>query len=320
MIYFIHGEDEFLAKEKLAFFRNGSIKKYGDFNVSFFSNENLVIDSIIKDIVSLPFLGEKRVIILEEVITSLKKDDRKKVMEAALDSPDSTVVIFFENKNVLDKKTKTKDIEDFLSKIESKNIFHYQYMDLIQLNRWIYTKLQSLGFAIDPKAINGLVALVGNDTRQINNELKKLASYKFKEKSISAEDVIKLVKANVDTSIFSLTDALAKKDLKTAQKILRNIIESGEETYGMLSMIAFQFRNLIFIKTAEAEHISTQRLLAETKMNPYVHKKTSQQVRGFTLEKLKEIYHLISDTDLAIKTGEKDPETALDLLIAKICM
>lgn len=321
MIFLIHGEDDFLASEKLTFFKQGSIKKYGDFNVVVFNNEGTDVDKIINEINSLPFLGERRVVILENILAALKKDERKKIIESALKSPDTTVIIFFENKDLLPYKAKdrVKDIEDFIVKIDKKNIFSYSNMDIGSLNRWIVTKLKSQGFSIDNKAVNGIVALVGNNSRQIDNEIKKLTAYKFAEKQINSEDVLKLVKANVDTSVFTLTDALAKKDIKIAQKILKNITDSGEDVYGSLSMIAFQFRNLILIKIADAEKISQQRFLTETRMNPYVHKKTSQQTRSFTLDKLKKIYHLIFETDLAIKTGEMDPETALDLLIVKIC-
>ena len=320
-IFLIHGEDDFLASEKLIFFRNGSIKKYGDFNVTQFSEENIDLNKILNEINSLPFLGEKRVVILENILSATKKDDRKKLMESALSSPDSTVVIFFENKDLLPYKAKdrVKEIENFMANLDPKNIFHFQNMDIARLNRWIGDKLKAKGFSIEPRAINGLVALVGYDTRQIDNEIKKLTSYKYKEKNINSDDVLKLVKANVDTNIFSLTDALAQKDIKIAQRILKNITDSGEEIYGVLSMIAFQFRNLILIKLAEKEKIPLQTFLTETKMNPYVHKKTLQQTRNFTLEKLKEIYHLIFETDLSIKTGEKEPGLALDLLVVKIC-
>jgi DNA polymerase III subunit delta len=320
-VFLIHGEDDFLSSEKLIFFRDGSIKKYGDFNVTQFSEENLDLNRILNEMNSLPFLGEKRVLILENILSAIKKDDRKKLIESALSSPESTVVIFFENKDLLPYKAKDriKEIESFIGKLDPKNVFHYQNMDVARLNRWIGDKLKAKGFSIEPKAINGIVALVGYNTRQIDNEIKKLTSYKYKEKNINSEDVLKLVKANVDTNIFSLTDALAKKDTKTAQRILKNITDSGEEIYGVLSMIAFQFRNLILIKLAEKEKISLQAFLTETRMNPFVHKKTSAQVRNFTLEKLKEIFHLIFETDLAIKTGEKEPELALDLLIVRIC-
>lgn len=321
MVFLIHGEDDFLAQEKLIFLKKGSIKKYGDFNVNEYSSENFNLEKFANEINSMPFLSDKRVIILEGILGTAKKDERKKLIDIAGSSGDQTVVIFFENKDLLPYKAKdrVKEIEDFIGKLDSKNVFHYQNLDLSRLNLWIGARLKSKGFEIEPKALNGLVALVGNNTRQIDNEIKKLTSYKHKEKSINSEDVLKLVRANVDTNIFSLTDALAKKDLKTAQKILRNIIDSGEEIYGVLNMIAFQFRNLIFIKLAEAEKIPQQKLLAETKMNPFVHKKTSQQSRNFSLEKLKSIYHLIFKTDLSIKTGEREPELALDLLIVKIC-
>uniref|UniRef100_A0A7C4R3B2 DNA polymerase III subunit delta n=1 Tax=candidate division CPR3 bacterium TaxID=2268181 RepID=A0A7C4R3B2_UNCC3 len=322
MIFLIHGEDDYLSSEKLKFFKNGSIKKYGDFNVTHFDEESINVEKIINEIRSSPFLGEKRVIILEGILTSLKKDEREKIIENSLNSPESTVVIFFEKQNLLPYKVKDriKEIEKFIEKIDKKDVFYYNNIDLVSLNKWVNSRFSSVGFTIEPKAANGLIALIGNNTRQIDNEIKKLVSYKYKEKKIISDDVIKMVKANLDTGIFSLTDALAKKDIKNSKKILKNIIDSGEDIYGVLGMIAFQFRNLVLIKIAEKENIPQAKILNDTKMNPYVYKKVSQQLRNFSFERLREIYHLIFEADLAIKTGGKEPELALDLLIVNICM
>ena len=56
----------------------------------------------------------------------------------------------------------------------------------------------------------------------------------------------------------------------------------------------------------------------ETKLHPYVVKKSHAQAQRFSLSELKKIYQKIFEVDLNIKTGKIDPQIALDLLIAEL--
>jgi DNA polymerase III delta subunit len=53
-------------------------------------------------------------------------------------------------------------------------------------------------------------------------------------------------------------------------------------------------------------------------LHPFVVKKTSGLCRYFSFPQLKEIYKKIYQTDLQIKTGQLDPELAIDLFVAQI--
>ncbi|HRY59946.1 MAG TPA: DNA polymerase III subunit delta [Patescibacteria group bacterium] len=319
-VFLIHGEDDYLAREKLNFFKQGFIKKYGDLNISVYNNENIDLDGIMNDVVSAPFLSEKKMIILEGILTELKKDDRKKFIELIKKVPDTSVFFIYENRNLGDKKTKNKDIDEIIKSLRAKNIFEFKKISEFDIAKYIQQKIRSSEYKMDSRAINTLATLVGPNTRQIDNEIKKLFAYKFQEKEITADDVLNLVKANVNKGVFDLTDALAKKDLKESQKIIKHLVETGENPISILGMITFHFRNLLLVKLAQAQKLREGDVIKETGMHPFVYKKTTSQSRGFDMNKIKEIYHKICQTDFEMKTGEKEPELAIDLLIAKICM
>ena len=65
--------------------------------------------------------------------------------------------------------------------------------------------------------------------------------------------------------------------------------------------------------------MSREILIKKTGMHPFVFQKSSPQAKNFSFQKLKEIYRLIFEADLAIKTGAMEDALALDLLITKIC-
>ena len=86
-------------------------------------------------------------------------------------------------------------------------------------------------------------------------------------------------------------------------------------------MIAFQFRNLLLVKSSEQEGSFAGNpfaLAGKLGMHPFVLRKTIQQAKLFTFEELKKIYRDIFQADLNIKTGKIEPATAIDLLIAGV--
>jgi DNA polymerase-3 subunit delta len=48
-------------------------------------------------------------------------------------------------------------------------------------------------------------------------------------------------------------------------------------------------------------------------------RRTLAQATRFSLPRLKTIYHKLLETDLAIKTGKREAEPALTVLIAELC-
>ncbi len=95
-------------------------------------------------------------------------------------------------------------------------------------------------------------------------------------------------------------------------------LEKGDSALYLLSMINFQFRNLLIIKDLIENNKPYNVILREAKLHPYVIKKSYLQTNKFTFQKLKKIYQKIFEADIQIKTGQLIPETALDLLVAGI--
>jgi DNA polymerase-3 subunit delta len=155
----------------------------------------------------------------------------------------------------------------------------------------------------------------------MKNEIEKLASYK-NNKTIGPVDVDLLVKPRIEPEIFKTIDAIAFNShwagKKQALKLLHDHLEKGDHPLYLLSMISFQFRNLLVIKDLMEKNVPYYSIPKMTKMHPFVVKKTYEQARKFSFQELKKIYQKIFQVDLSIKTGKIDPTTALDFLIVSI--
>jgi len=251
------------------------------------------------------------------VVTNLLLDGKKAEHEAALDYfkedkiPGSTIVVVFEA-GMPDKRT---GLFKFLAKQKFAEAF--EALSDAKLEAWIDKKVQAEGGTIDPAARRLLVQTVGADLWALSQEIYKLAAYANK-KPITIEAVHALVHPPLEEDIFRLVDAVGAKRRHEALSLLRQQKELGASEQYLLAMIVFQFRNLVQIVPYVEQRLQAAQIAKKTKMHPFVVNKTMRQARTFTTERLRSIYNKLSDIDIKIKTGQLDPDVALDLLIVEL--
>jgi len=144
-----------------------------------------------------------------------------------------------------------------------------------------------------------------------------LVNFKRRQK-IELKDTELLIKPKIETDIFKTIDSLAAKNKKQALELIHKHLEKGDNPLYLLSMINFQFRNIIAVKDLIEKNKPYSVILQQTKLHPFVVKKSYWQAQKFSFPELKKIYQKIFQVDLAIKTGKIDSGLALDTLIAEI--
>jgi DNA polymerase III subunit delta len=88
------------------------------------------------------------------------------------------------------------------------------------LPEWTAEMVQSKGFSIAQKALMLLVDHIGNDLSRIANEVDKVLVNLGGEKLITEDDIENYVGVSKEYNVFELQDALGKKDLAKAIKII----------------------------------------------------------------------------------------------------
>ena len=304
MIYFLYGNDTYRLKKTIDAMR----EKYGDssgMNSSLYEAD-YDIEKIRSDMMSLPFLSDKRLVIIKNII-SAKGIDGKKIVEMLDKKPDSTVAVFIEEGEP-DKRTA---LFKRLTKEKSKELNLLQGGELI---KWIKAETAKQGGQIDTKEANMLAGYYGGDLWQLKNEIQKLVSY---DKEITEESVEKLSVANINVKIFDLTDAITQKSREKAFKVLSELLDSGENGMYILSMIQWQVRNLALVY--DLKNSNERDIASKAKMNPYIVKKTLSATRKIeSIDTIKNYYSLIIEAENDIKTGAKDPDVSLELLVNKL--
>jgi DNA polymerase-3 subunit delta len=90
-----------------------------------------------------------------------------------------------------------------------------------QLPEWTAGLVESKGYSISSKATMLLIEHIGNDLSRISNEIDKLAVNLGTRKTITEDDIELYIGVSKEYNAFELQDALAKKDLSKAIRIIQ---------------------------------------------------------------------------------------------------
>lgn len=319
MIYFIYGEDSYRSKIKL----KEIVAHYKEVHKS---GLNLVWQDVkesgFKDLIGnfriASMFDEKKLIILKNVFAS--KDFQEDFLKEIKTLNDSKHIVVIFEKEAVDERGKL-----FKALKKDAKCQEFSFLAPAQLKAWVAKEFSARGgpafggegARIEPSAIELLLNCTGSDLWHLENEIKKLCNFRHGE-TIKKEDVFLMVRPKIENDIFKTIDAIAQRDKKEALDFLKKHIEAGDSPLYLLSMFAYQFKNLLIIKELMEKGNTYALLAAKSRLHPFVVKKTYYLCNKFSLEELKNIYKKIFQMDLDIKTGKVDSEMALDLFIASI--
>jgi DNA polymerase-3 subunit delta len=314
MINFIYGDDNFRALETLKRIESVFVKEHGDLNIEKLSGETLKIDVLNVKTFALPFLGSKRLVIIDNLLISGKKEVKEELGRILKTIPESTDLIIFEN-GLPDKR---EAIFKLLDKLPSKQFFGQ--LDDFGLRKWISEQLLEGEFKISNPACAKLIAYVGPDLFRLKNEISRLidAVKASKRAQIEVEDVDRLIEPNNNYKIFDLTDAIAQKNANKAIFILYAFKKIGEDDYRIFNLIIHQIRTMLIVSDLSASMTADQ-IAKEAGLHPFVVKKTLINLKNFSNEELEKMYFNLGEIDWKSKSGLADIAVMTELLIVDFC-
>ncbi len=310
MIYFIFGEDSYRTKIKLEeiVFSYKKINKSG-LSLVYIDIDEKDFKDFYNNFTTNSMFSEKKLIVLKNVFNDVKfQEDFIKNIKKLEDSKD--IIVIFEDK-MPDQRTKF-----FKALQKNAKCQEFEYLTPINLKKWVSGEFEKMQTKINPDALDLLISFVKNDLWKMTNEINKLSNYR-KGFIVRREDVELLVKPNIENDIFKTIDALASKNKKLALSLLHKHLDGGDNALYLLSMIAYQFRNLLIIKELQGTQ-PYGAIAKKSGLHPFVVQKSYYLCNQFSLPELKKIYKKIFQVDSDIKTGKIEAETAIDLLLSEI--
>jgi DNA polymerase-3 subunit delta len=328
LVYIFYGIDDFSIHEALDEIKKGlgelSILSA---NTTRLEGAKLRPDELECAVQSVPFFGEKRLVVIDGLLGRFEPREKRgaakrmakplKEGEAELHktfaalinaAPESSVLVLMDGEvgksNALLKEISPKaDIRLFAP------------LKGIPLESWAKKRVAQAG---GTEALKNLVRLVGSDLWVMKGEIEKLVLYAA-GRSIEADDVKKLVGLSREASIFMLVDAIVDGRLNLANQSMNEMLESGAAPSYVLVMLARQLRLLIRAKELKNAGQSESAIQGALGLADFPFRKTLEQASRYSMSRLRDFYHRLLDTDLAIKTGRYDDDLALTILVSELC-
>lgn len=324
MIYILHGGNDLTKEEKLLEIRRNSFaESVGDLNITTLPGRDLRIEDITSACNTVPFLAEKRLVIVTDILSKFEgqkrntrqsegknRDWTNNLHEHLVTIPDYTDLVFMEG-----NLSRTNPVLKSLRPIVE--IHEFQLPNQRSLPEWISDRAKKLDISIDPNAIFALAQSVGPKPLLIDSELHKLSMYRNGQ-PIKLRDVNDMVSYVREVNIFAVVDLVIENKPGEALKAIHKFLDDGNAPAYLITMIARQLRLLLMAKELKYKNKSTQEIGREVSLSGYPLKKLLAQETSFTNDGLIKMHDILLKTDYDIKTGKTSDNLALDMLILEM--
>lgn len=304
MLYLLYGSDTFRSQLKLREIIGEYKNKHGArAYVRTCEGENLAFEEVKREAETFSLFQEKKLIILKRVFSNTRvADELVERKEFLLNSPH--VFLFFEDA----EKEPAHSLWKFL--LANAKSQKFEQCKGLTLLSWVMRACENKGGSIARDATVSLIEHTKGDLWAIDQELSKLTAF-LGAMPIERSHVERYVRQDAELNIFAALDDAASRRLPHALRLLAEHMERGESPLYLFSMLAFQFRNLITVKSAQERALAPGGIAKRYSLHPFVVRKCLALCSRFSLRQLREVYQSLWTFDYAVKTGKIDAKSAL---------
>ncbi|HEY9577241.1 MAG TPA: DNA polymerase III subunit delta [Pseudobacillus sp.] len=320
-IYLLYGTEAFLINETTQrLIQSVLTEEEMDFNFSSYDLEEVPIEIALEEAETLPFMGEKKLVILHNPVflTAERSKDKvehnvKKLEEYITNPAPYTVLVFSTPYEKLDERKK-------ITKLLKKNaeVMEANKLNEKELKTWLRTRATANQAQIEEEAIDHLLAIAGTDLMMLASELDKLSLYVSGEQPITAEVVDQLTARSLEQDIFALVDKVVTGKVEKAFRIYYDLLKLNEEPIKILAVIANQFRLIYQTKELARKGYGQQQIASFLKVHPFRIKLAAGQARSFSDEQLAAIMMMLADSDLQMKTSAMAKPLIVEMFLFKL--
>ncbi|MBN1398057.1 MAG: DNA polymerase III subunit delta [Bacteroidetes bacterium] len=309
-VYLFIGEEDFLAEECV----DNVIQQLltadtKAFNLDVVYGSKADARDVIAHAASFPMMSSHRIVIIKEFEKLLTSETAKEIVASYISRPlDSTCMILMSEK----PDFRTKPFSDLK---KTGQVFAFTPLYDNQIPSWISERCRKIGREIDMDACRLLQAYVGNSLRAIHNELDKLFIYIGERKRVTTEDIADVVGAARGFTVFDLQNAVGKKNIEQALKIVDRMLEAGESSQLMIVMLTRYFNILWKLQSLFEQHVSDTDAIASIRVSPYYFKDYDAAARLFTKDQIEHSFSALLEADVKLKSTSPNPYHLMEMLV-----
>lgn len=323
--YLFYGEENFIKARELARIREAVCpdEGSGSFNHFIFTRDNYSSDALYSAVMSVPMMGELKLIELYELPYSeyRKKEDMagfESALTAVCEGDDTVLVIYTTPENFDPGEGKTPSA---MMKLFSKYAVpvEFAHETTQRITMWVGKHFASERIIADPVECNYLIECVGHDMTTLSGEIEKLCAYlhyKDREK-LEKVDIDYICPKNKEIGAFEFADSILEGNLEKSFYILGDMKQKNEPVPIILGGIIKIYTDLYALRLFSDAGVSHEEAAKRLTLHPYVAKLRMARARTLEKQALEAVIRLCTETDEALKSSPLDGYLLLERLIVR---
>ncbi|MGB3208983.1 MAG: DNA polymerase III subunit delta [Crinalium sp.] len=319
-IYLYWGDDNFAISKAVDTLRGSVLDpNWVSFNYDKISPEQT--DAIIlalNQAMTPPFgMGRRLVWLADTNICQQCSEQLLTQLERTLPAIPESAVLLLTSGNKPDRRLKsTKLLEKYAEIQEFSQIPPWKTELLVQQVR---QAAQQVGVKLNNSAAELLAESVGNDTRQLYNELEKLQLYAGTTATINEQAVIALVNATTQNSL-QLAAAIRQGKTVQALQLVSDLISHNEPSLRIVATLIGQFRTWLWVKIMIEDGERDEKAIASAAevSNPKRIYFLRQEIQAISSKQLTSTLPILLELEISLKRGA-DPMSTLQTKVIELC-
>lgn len=322
-VYFYWGEDDFtIAKAVKQLQKQILDDDWLDFNYHQYQGdrEELIIKAL-NEAMTPPFgMGGRLVWLVNTTVCQQCSEDLLTELTRTLPVIGDRSHLLLTTSKKPDGRLKSSKLIKKVAEVKEFNLM--PFWDERGITRNIQQLAKEIGVKLTPSAVEVLKDLVGNNTRQLWNELEKLSIYQQQATNniIDAEAVNSLVISNTQNSL-KLADAIRQQQTELALSLVSDLLNRNEPALKIVATLVRQFRMWIIVKVAwqsgERQYQSIAKI-AEISGNPNRIKYILDDTQQLSATQLLATLPILVELEYNLKKGA-EPYNTLQTFAIKLC-
>ncbi len=309
-VYIFAGEETFLLEESL----RQLVRHVAADSLNFetFFGGDLSIDDVILAQQTLPFMADRRLIIVKDA-HKIKNAETEKLAEC-LKAPASSSCLVLLWAEKMRKETKNSDLFSVAEKTGAVVEFRALYDR--ELPAWIAQKVTACGKRIAPNAIECLIHESGPGLLDLSNEIEKLSLFVGDATQITPEDVETVSGHTRLANLNQLAETVEAKKTHEALRILEDLLVEGEIPLRILATLYRCMRRLLIAASLQHEKgYSIEEVRSELRLHPYFDKSFFINLSRYRLNALTKNIELLMKADLELKSSSRPEHFVFEELL-----
>jgi DNA polymerase-3 subunit delta len=310
-LLFLYGEESFFIERALREIVDQTVPvEARDFNLQVFHGKDCRAVSVLDTARTLPAFSPVRLVVVRDA-QNLPATELDQFLSYLNDPVPETLLVFTADK--IDGRRKFYQVFKTVGAlVEFKKLYDNQ------IPTFVKEQAEDAGISFTEDALALFCKRVGSHLQEIHGELCKLRNYLGERRVAEPADILAVVTDSRVDSVFELSDALGRKDVAEAIRLLRRLLAEGVAPLLILAMITRHFRQLWKAHELLRQRVPEKDMARRIGINPYFLSGLLVQARHFPTDGFRGIFESLLDADLALKSSGSSPDAVLESLLLRL--